>query len=162
MGCDTPVPCPTTGSRRFQSTHPGGVRPPCPILCLYGSHISIHAPGWGATAGEAVVRGAGVISIHAPGWGATGEQAEDRPVLFQFQSTHPGGVRHLNPRLVRIKLCISIHAPGWGATGSSLRGSPPPAISIHAPGWGATDVFGPLSAVWHHFNPRTRVGCDFM
>jgi len=34
--------------------------------------VSIHAPAWGATAGQRHGQGAGGVSIHAPAWGATG------------------------------------------------------------------------------------------
>jgi hypothetical protein len=37
--------------------------------------VSIHAPAWGATAGQSSVISDLGVSIHAPAWGATGEWA---------------------------------------------------------------------------------------
>ena len=56
----------------------------------------------------------------------------------QFQSTHPCGVRQ-STRFFYVCQSVSIHAPVWGATvaGGAKRG-----------------IRG--------FNPRTRVGCDFL
>ena len=55
----------------FQFTHPGGVRLSTEEHLRVVEHVSIHAPGRGATHyGVDVPRGRGV-SIHAPGRGAT-------------------------------------------------------------------------------------------
>ena len=79
------------------------------------------------------------VSIHAPAWGATTATLQQHEGGFQFQSTHPRGVRRgagasctgagasFNPRtrvgcdqhIVVIQgrsLQVSIHAPAWGAT----------------------------------------------
>ena len=107
------------------------------------------------------------ISIHAPTWGATDNLAELKNYDFQFQSTHPRGVRpgdspgvvllrhNFNPRthvgcdygrdVIRQVAKISIHAPTWGAT---IDSDQPPAahiISIHAPTWGATHGGGHIA-----------------
>ena len=58
--------------------------------------------------------------------------------VYEFQSTHPSGVRL---------------AGGIGQTGQRR-------ISIHAPQWGATPPACWWSASMNHFNPRTPVGCD--
>ena len=58
----------------FQSTHPSGVRPGFHRRHRRGSHISIHAPQWGAT----------------------DEQGNNNEIV-QFQSTHPSGVRRRPP-----------------------------------------------------------------
>ena len=76
----------------FQSTHPCGVRltvtPPAGV-----SHVSIHAPVWGATfSASQKVTQAELVSIHAPVWGAT-RLFLDFLHLGLFQSTHPCGVR---------------------------------------------------------------------
>ena len=100
------------------------------------------------------------ISIHAPTWGATHGEAggQHRPA---FQSTHPRGVRLDDLRGLRNSEFISIHAPTWGATTSSDRLRERQPISIHAPTWGATSVRR-LTSLWlsSNFNPRTHVGCD--
>ena len=99
--------------------------------------ISIHAPTWGATKVERKVPYISSISIHAPTWGAT-KWSRDIITGYEFQSTHPRGVRRVlsyqrealglfqstHPRGVRLNLAgdifrisgISIHAPTWGAT----------------------------------------------
>ena len=78
---------------------------------------------------------------------------------FQFQSTHPRGVRprrwgapwrpwSFNPR-TRVGcdaaydygyyyFWVSIHAPAWGATRGYCAKDPAAQVSIHAPAWGAT------------------------
>ena len=80
-----------------------------------------------------------------------------------FQSTHPHGVRRVDPSNYSEEIGVSIHAPAWGATRllilMSLRSvlfqSTHPhgvrlnytdakiqkeSVSIHAPAWGATIV----------------------
>ena len=54
------------------------------------------------------------ISIHAPQWGATVGEAVNA-MLLEFQSTHPSGVRQF-ARIMPVIIIISIHAPQWGAT----------------------------------------------
>ena len=49
MGCDYSSVAFQHCSKKFQSTHPHGVRPPLLILAVYCHCISIHAPAWGAT-----------------------------------------------------------------------------------------------------------------
>ena len=128
------------GMTGFQSTHPRGVRP------LSSSGTSILAKGFNPRTR--------VGCDPAPGWGGTAAQ--------KFQSTHPRGVRRApcnspcgssmfqstHPRGVR-------HAP-------RLRQGRLDKVSIHAPAWGATTgvALVPLGA--RSFNPRTRVGCDFL
>ena len=103
-------------AKRFQSTHPQGVRH---LLCVYYNFticVSIHAPAGGATFVWVIFASNLVVSIHAPAGGATTMQmrrySEIRgfnprtrrgcdtraarslhPLLYQFQSTHPQGVR---------------------------------------------------------------------
>ena len=78
-----------------------------------------------------------------------------------FQSTHPRGVRQRLTAATTYTYEISIHAPAWGATYPSHFIHITHYISIHAPAWGATATLErcPLRGV--HFNPRTRVGCDW-
>ena len=121
----------------FQSTHPRGVRLIDLIDIIWPMNISIHAPTWGATITDHCHGHKQEISIHAPTWGAT-QKGDKLRRGFQFQSTHPRGVRLMF----------------WS---SSL---PHFEISIHAPTWGAT--FGKMGSkgLFANFNPRTHVGCD--
>ena len=93
----TTIPDARFSRRKFQSTHPSGVRRGSSALDRLAIMISIHAPQWGATTFAITVITQYSISIHAPQWGATitGQQS----------------------------LClvdISIHAPQWGATLSAI------------------------------------------
>ena len=116
VGCDYTIPDARFSRRKFQSTHPSGVRPPMRELpdMLHGIFQSTHPSG--VRHRPCLACGTRrIISIHAPQWGATaaGGSDEGQPV-------------------------ISIHAPQWGATNSDGRTAETPAISIHAPQWGAT------------------------
>ena len=115
VGCDYMLCACYKFEERFQSTHPGGVRPFTCCSTLTNLAISIHAPGWGATSNIEFKRKGDKISIHAPGWGAT----QDFPEALG-------------------RAIISIHAPGWGATPHLMIQGVTMDISIHAPGWGAT------------------------
>ena len=144
------------GLRRFQSTHPCGVRLfqstyHFPLLKFQSTHpcgvrqeteakkanakVSIHAPVWGATNLRFLTANPRTVSIHAPVWGATLKTQQDH-LGIGFQSTHPCGVRPYTYLAIR-KSAVSIHAPVWGATGRTNR----------------------LNETCS-FNPRTRVGCD--
>ena len=120
--------------RTFQSTHPCGVRRPYQYRCQH-RRVSIHTPVWGATYTDAQLQTIVLVSIHAPVWGATNTH-KNRGNHFEFQSTHPCGVRLLF-NLLRLKQDVSIHAPVWGAT-----------------------VVSSIQSAASSFNPRTRVGCD--
>ena len=92
-GCDDDTHTHAHRDKRFQSTHPRGVRP----RALHGRRamdaISIHAPARGATARSTSTSARSGISIHAPARGATGK------TLFLSREE-----------------AISIHAPARGAT----------------------------------------------
>ena len=60
--------------------------------------------------------------------------------LHLFQSTHPHGVRQDRVSVMPEQDHISIHAPAWGATSRFWR----------------------LQARLEYFNPRTRMGCDYI
>ena len=65
---------------------------------IHRTHISIHAPAWGATSPTPETFNFAGISIHAPAWGATGSVQVACAVID-----------------------ISIHAPAWGATRTRKR-----------------------------------------
>ena len=104
-----------TESRKFQSTHPCGVRQLSCKLKHLKLLISIHAPMWGATMGKVKFGLSAFISIHAPMWGAT-YQYQKCSNASKFQSTHPCGVRPIWETDDKEDIVISIHAPMWGAT----------------------------------------------
>ena len=181
VGCDHSLQPSMDWPRKFQSTHPCGVRHYKGPKLIAIKSISIHAPMWGAT-----------IPINTT-------------FLYPaFQSTHPCGVRQ--SLLIDIHPpYISIHAPMWGATFHLRKQLRVYLISIHAPMWGATICRLPngstagfqsthpcgvrlrlkLWQIWllifqsthpcgvrrdltilvsnrSDFNPRTHVGCDML
>ena len=125
-------------ARKFQSTHPHGVRLRSSEIARQLTQVSIHAPTRGATNEAACsLRGSGV-SIHAPTRGAThareqrfcparsfnprthtGCDGSEMVVINdngEFQSTHPHGVRRIQPLHQPCVSQVSIHAPTRGAT----------------------------------------------
>ena len=79
---------------------------------------------------------------------------------FQFQSTHPRGVRPCGLHHATVPGRVSIHAPAWGAT--SWRAWPPSYRTSFNPRTrvGCDDVTVSTGTGLQCFNPRTRVGCD--
>ena len=84
------------------------------------------------------------------------------PEPFQFQSTHPSGVRLTFQKLRFRHLAISIHAPQWGATCTAATNarSREKFQSTHPSG--VRPYALRLRFVSRDFNPRTPVGCDPM
>ena len=146
--------------RKFQSTHPHGVR-----------HRSTNGYDKAIT-----------VSIHAPTRGATFANFISKPT-FKFQSTHPHGVRHestlriftrlrFNPRthtgcdyFCGINYYRYVQFQSTHPHGVRLRlifcHPPYMRVSIHAPTRGATILPPVLSArASSCFNPRTHTGCD--
>ena len=101
VGCDDAKRNYQSQARKFQSTHPRGVRRVAPGHTVTRFDVSIHAPAWGATGARRSRQVSTTVSIHAPAWGAT---------LTVFDR-------------VRMML-VSIHAPAWGATGGVHRHVP--------------------------------------
>ena len=120
-----------------------------------------------------------VVSIHAPVWGAN-PATDSVYVHFEFQSTHPCGVRTacsrfqnifrgFNPR-TRVG-CerqgrqraavygVSIHAPVWGAnTAPTTNNLLAMFQSTHPCGVRIRYLY--VAKPFLGFNPRTRVGCE--
>ena len=131
--------------RRFQSTHPRGVRRGQHPARTHPGPVSIHAPAWGATSARALSSFPRSVSIHAPAWGATicmvtspfgvfsfNPRTRVGCDLFQadvnafaglFQSTHPRGVRRMTTNSAsRSKGFQSTHPRGVRpAKGRGLR-----------------------------------------
>ena len=145
-------------TRKFQSTHPHGVRPHRAIRYGLGRRVSIHAPTRGATSLNFFIF-----------------------QLVLFQSTHPHGVRlglfhgrllllGFNPRThtgCDLKRCTKKASCQFQSTHphgvrQPLAKTPnaPKNVSIHAPTRGATLAFEHQAAQQGSFNPRTHTGCD--
>ena len=80
--------------------------------------------------------------------------------FFEFQSTHPRGVRHSAHHGACIDKQVSIHAPAWGATSWARTPSCCALLfqSTHPRGVRRRPHGSGLAS--GGFNPRTRVGCD--
>ena len=146
--------------KKFQSTLPHGERHLVKRRHVAVAYFNPRSRMGSDPIGINIVISGDVISIHAPAWGATQGNAA-RMVAYQFQSTLPHGERpdsrhsqdmscYFNPRSRmgsdihhqsgRLRPGISIHAPAWGATAADASGGLFHVISIHAPAWGATLV----------------------
>ncbi len=111
MGCGVAI-LQTPATIAFQSTHPHGVRrPQTGLQTLFNSFNPRTRMGCGA--GETSKNYGCLVSIHAPAWGAAKFSAVTTWV-YEFQSTHPHGVRHFDTLDESIR-GVSIHAPAWGA-----------------------------------------------
>ena len=99
--------------------------------------VSIHAPAWGATEGQGMIKRVSAVSIHAPAWGATRGPSWPCPAC-----------------------AVSIHAPAWGATADVERfGKDLDSFNPRARvGRDASDQG--VQARQSGFNPRARVGRD--
>ena len=99
----------------FQFTLPHGERHLTQISARIGARVSIHAPAWGATAKQVVLR-----RPHA-GFNSRSRMGSDVTVTRK-----------------ELPVSVSIHAPAWGATEETGLYSYALVVSIHAPAWGAT------------------------
>ena len=153
------------GLIRFNPRAHVGRDKPCRSNTRTSSHVSIHAPTWGATLSSRIreeaikfqstrPRGArqmysanrqltDIVSIHAPTWGATCLHLSYSSPQELFQSTRPRGARRDDPR-TGVPVCVSIHAP----TPRAHVGRDRPTVKW----WKA------LSS----FNPRAHVGRDIL
>ena len=155
-------------------------------LCLKDGSISIHAPVKGATI-RAWTSGKMRLYFNP----RTREGCDNGPAAeyvvigYYFNPRTREGCDHILSSLVKSRRKISIHAPVKGATCPVRADFIKEIISIHAPVKGATfcgkryfetDLFISIHAPvkgatranrlpWsdsHHFNPRTREGCDLL
>ena len=100
------------------------------------------------------------VSIHAPGRGATGLHYLVRERIYPFQFTHPGGVRQLVGLEGELVRQFQFTHPGGVRLQTESTDSRALGVSIHAPGRGATGTFVHLGSTNERFNSRTREGCD--
>ena len=146
--------------KRFQSTHPRGVR----------RRLLSYPPQSDKD-----------ISIHAPAWGATNSKALSAPLL-SFQSTHPRGVRPFVPVFLSRSSCLFQSTHPRGVRRAEVQRVPSHRLfqSTHPRGvrrlrrsyyhllrlFQSTHPRGVRLALYLitippiNFNPRTRVGCD--
>ena len=161
VGCDLADISATAISSRFQSTHPGGVRPA--KIAHHKTYLTFQSTHPGGVRPAPAPRSCPQrLTYFNPRTRVGCDRLLDRRLvkLALFQSTHPGGVRLIDPQQLTEPLEISIHAPGWGATSGA------------APRRGKMTNFNPRTRVGcdcsypmtdrqsQNFNPRTRVGCD--
>ena len=144
----------------FQSTHPRGVRPPCPSWCAT-SPTSFNPRTHEGCDADARPQGRGhEVSIHAPTRGATSILTRPWCRRRGFNPrTHEGCDGH---RLGQARggVPVSIHAPTRGATVHHQREGDGLGVSIHAPTRGATLPASRSPCTPRSFNPRTHEGCD--
>ena len=125
--------------RKFQSTHPRGVRHDLVKDDEPAQQVSIHAPTRGATkCGMAIAARTFSFNPRTHEGCDTVDltRAEEENL---FQSTHPRGVRLDNSLGSVATFYVSIHAPTRGATGRRDCEPYSPTVSIHAPTRGATE-----------------------
>ena len=146
--------------KKFQSTHPCGVRHRCVLqkihlstsfnprtpagcddewqsACPASLAVSIHAPLRGATADRVDNVLERNVSIHAPLRGATPMSAAWYKAKCWFQSTHPCGVRRKRYLFLWTKTCFNPRTPAGCDTNGLVWWRVGP-VSIHAPLRGAT------------------------
>ena len=159
----TPVGCDSRNRRlkqdkRFQSTHPSGVRRRFHLLPKPRGNFNPRTPVGCDQSWKAETRkGYRFQSTHPSG--VRQDLIVTNGSQGQFQSTHPSGVR-LAQRRERVFLVdFNPRTPvgcDWPKDASVCSLS----ISIHAPQWGATTAPGVPRPATADFNPRTPVGCD--
>ena len=159
VGCDWAVRRTGWNTRKFQSTHPRGVRPKRRPRRRPGPKFqSTHPRGVRRASATGSVEVAQFQSTHprgvrpqvtpkvvtCRGFNPRTRVGCDRRMMIRlvcsvgFQSTHPRGVRRRDGEYYSILTGVSIHAPAWGATEATAKAGEPVIC----------------------FNPRTRVGCD--
>ena len=165
----------------FQSTHPHGVRRTSLLPSLLRRYVSIHAPTWGATSEKTTISLIESVSIHAPTWGATHLLIIPSVCHFQFQSTHPHGVRRphrsskwraacFNPRTHMGCDFSSLYLPSIASRFQSTHPHGVRQNPTYKAQAAATFQSTHPHGVRHQkylfylndasFNPRTHMGCD--
>ncbi len=126
------------------------------------AEVSIHAPAWGATAAWWRQYHHSNVSIHAPAWGATSAATYNVGTSGAFRSTPPRGGRR-SPSATNSAPSEFRSTPPRGGRQliASQSGARVP-VSIHAPAWGATCVYVKRLSASSCFDPRPRVGGDYL
>ncbi len=124
--------------KKFQSTPPRGGRPLGTDDLNLRTHVSIHAPAWGATYTLGGLDIAIMFQSTPPRGG--------RPI----SSIRPCRAKRFNPRPRVGGDVIRYHVPNGDD------------VSIHAPAWGATRICTTSTSIGWSFNPRPRVGGDLI
>ncbi len=158
MGCDIDRLITNTLQKRFQSTHPHGVRRN--LVRVFEKTFSFNPRthmGCDRYKQRSKTASDGFNPRTHMGCDLSDSTIKDIRQCFNPR-THMGCDDYINkPHSPSI---VSIHAPTWGATVYSNRFYRSPQVSIHAPTWGATLalLLRLLSVI--SFNPRTHMGCD--
>ena len=143
----------------FQFTHPGGVRPERSRDTLF-SEVSIHAPGRGATCGVLDLPRLDFCFNSRTREGCDHRQYNQEFPFFQFQFTHPGGVRPSRMRVKRSSCRFQFTHPG----GVRLREQNDFAermwFQFTHPGGVRLEYTQVAGLGDCCFNSRTREGCD--
>ena len=139
VGCDCGCWCGPTASSRFNPRTRVGCDTATTTKAAPDLDVSIHAPAWGATLSPSlnVTEQFQFQSTHPRGVRRRGESSS--LTSCQFQSTHPRGVRR--PRQKRYPTRDECFNPRTRVGCDLIR----------------ICIFSTISC----FNPRTRVGCDF-
>ncbi len=124
--------------RRFQSTHPHGVRLPFSIYIIIHITISIHAPAWGATT---------LLYIYYNPY-------------YNFNPRTRMGCDESSQGAKTELAVISIHAPAWGATVNFFVHCHNAYYFNPRTRMGCDYRYGRCCFGYCNFNPRTRMGCD--
>jgi len=123
--------------KKFQSTHPQGVRPGGGSDVQPRVRVSIHAPARGATVQAPDKGGDRPVSIHAPARGATVVVHTFRAVLYvSIHAPARGATRATVGRWARTRCFNPRTRKGCDPGGIETR--PGHKVSIHAPARGAT------------------------
>ena len=99
-GCDAVRPTPVLRPRPFQFTHPGGVRLRWVDVSIATLHVSIHAPGRGATSSSSFGGDTSPRFNSRTREGCDSCATSLCAASASFQFTHPGGVRPRHPQRV--------------------------------------------------------------
>ena len=92
-GCDQSYLESVLATKKFQFTHPGGVRPSPNVTDIHDIRCFNSRTREGCDRSPLLTTTAYDVSIHAPGRGATGDSVIKVVEKDKFQFTHPGGVR---------------------------------------------------------------------
>ncbi len=149
----------TCPSYLFQSTRPAG-RDTADFHARLRVLVSIHAPRRARPPHPIQSVGAGKVSIHAPRRGATWHRESALREWLEFQSTRPGGARHMIGGDTHSDGQFQSTRPGGARHQQAVRQPRHGRVSIHAPRRGATSASHIYIFSIIGFNPRAPAGRD--